>query len=84
MHILETENAYYYLLHCHHNTPFCTNLRNSVKTFVVDFESLSDSKEVETVSYGDSWCDDNKKNSILSASINYIKETKCFDCSLFD
>ena len=54
---------------------------NSVKTFVVDFESLSDSKKLEIVLYEDSRCDDNKNNSILSASINYITR---FDCSFFD
>ena len=48
---------------------------HSVKTFVVDFESLSDSKKLEIVLYGDSRCDDNKNNSTLSASINYIKKT---------
>ena len=81
---LETENTSHYLLHCHHNTPFCTYLTNNVKTFVVDFESLSDSKRVEILLYGDSRCDDNQNNSTLSAFINYIKKTKRFNCSLFD
>ena len=69
---LETENTSHYLLHCQHNTPFRTDLTISVKTFVVDFESLSDSKKVEMFLYGDSRCDDNQKDSILSASINNI------------
>ena len=64
--------------------PFPADLTNSVKTFVVDFESLSDSKKVEVLLYGDSRCDDNRNNSILSDSINHIKKTKRFDCSLFD
>ena len=81
---LETEDTSHYLLHCHHNTPFRTYRTNSVKTFVVDFESLSDSKKVEVLLYGDSRCDDNQNNSILSDSINHIKKTKRFDCSLFD
>ena len=34
---LETECTSYCLLHCHCNTPFCTDLTNSVKTFVLDF-----------------------------------------------
>ena len=79
----QTENTSHYLLHCHHNTPFRTALTNSVKTFIVDFVSLSDSKKVEILLYGDSQCDDNQNNSILSASLNYIKKTKGFDCSLF-
>ena len=73
---LETENTSQYLLHCHYHTLFYTDL--------VDFESLSDCKKVEILLYGDSRCNDNQSNSILSASINYIKKTKCFDCSLFD
>ena len=56
---------------------------NTVKTFVADFESLPGSKKVEILLYGDSWCNDNQNNFILSASINYIKKTKPFDCSLF-
>ena len=79
---LETENAY--LSHCHHNALFRTDLTNSVKTLVVDFESLSDSKKVEILLYGDSQCDDDKNNSTLSVSINRIKKTRRFDCSLFD
>ena len=51
---LETENISYYLLHCHHKTPFRIDLANSVKTFAVDFEPLSDSHRVEIPLYGDS------------------------------
>ena len=67
---------------CHHNTPSRTDLMNSFKTFLVNFESLSDNKKVEILLYGDSQCDDVQNYSILSASINYIKKTKRFDCSL--
>ena len=81
---LETENASLYLLHCHHNTPICTDLTNSVKALVIGFESLSDSKKVEILLYGDSRCDDNQNNYISLASIKYIKKTKRFYCSLFD
>ena len=71
-------------MYCHHNTPLRTDLKNSEKTRVVDCESLSESKKVKNFLYGDYWCDDNQNNSILLASINYIKKTKRFDCSLFD
>ena len=50
---LETGNSSHYLLHCHYNIPFRTDLTNSVKTFVVDFESLPGSKNVELLLYGD-------------------------------
>ena len=46
---LEAKNTSQCLLHSHPNTPFRIDLRNSVKTFVVGFESLSDSKKVEIV-----------------------------------
>ena len=46
---LETKNTSQYLLHSHPNIPFCIDLINSIKTFVVGFESLSDSKKVEIV-----------------------------------
>ena len=52
---LETENSCNYLLHCNHNIPFRIDLTNSVKTFVVDFESLPGSKTVSILLYGDSW-----------------------------
>ena len=69
---LEIENISHYLLHCRHNAPFRIDVTNSVKTFVVDFESLSDSKKVDILLYEDCQCDDNKNSPILSASINCI------------
>ena len=51
------------------------DLTSSVKTFVDDFKSLSDSKMIAILLYGDSQCEDNKNNSTLSASINYISKT---------
>ena len=80
---LETEKISHYLLHCDHNIAFRTDLTNSVETFVVNFESLSDCKKVEILLYGESRCDDNQNDSLLSASINYITKFKSFDCSLF-
>ena len=81
---LETENTSHYLLHCHHNTLLRIGLTNSVTTFVVVLESLSDSKKVEILLDGDSCCHNNKNNSILSASTNFIKKTRPFDSPLCD
>ena len=53
---------------------FRIDLTNSVKTFVVDFESLSDCKKVEILLYGDSRWDDNKNYSIFSAFINWLRK----------
>ena len=47
---LETRNGSHYLLHCHYNIPFRIDLTNSVKTFVVDFQSLPGNKNVEITS----------------------------------
>ena len=81
---LEPENASHYLLHFHHKTTLCIDLTNSVKRFVVDFESLSGCRKIEILLYEDFLWDENKNNSILSASINYIKKIKRFDSFLFD
>ena len=75
---LETENTSPYLLQCHNNTPFHTDLTNSIKTFSL---TLSPYQIVKKLKF---FRDNNKKNSILSASINYINKTKCFDYFLFD
>ena len=50
---LETRNSSHYLLHCYYNSPFRIDLTNSLKTFVVDFESLPGHKNVEILLYGD-------------------------------
>ena len=63
---------------------FVLILRIAVDDLAVDFESLSDNKKVEILLFGNSRCDDNKNNFMLSVSINYIKKTKRFDYFLFD
>ena len=80
---LEIENISNYLLHSHHKASFRIDVTNSVETFAVDFESLSNSKNVEILLYGDYPCDAKKNNSLLSASINHMNKTKRFDCSFF-
>ena len=57
-------------MHNFHNTPFLNDLPNSVNTFAVDFESLSNTKKIEFFLHGDSRCDDNQNNYILSTSVN--------------
>ena len=49
---LESRNSSHYLLHCHYNIPFRSDLTNSVKTFAVDFESLPGNKNVKILLYG--------------------------------
>ena len=82
---LKTENTCHSVLDYHHYSNFPIYLIKNVKSFVVDFEPVSDSKRVKILLCGDSRCNiDNKNNSILSAFVNYIEKTKHFDCSLFD
>ena len=50
---LETRNSSHYLLHCHYNIPFRTDLTNNGKNFHADFESLPGNKNVEILLYGD-------------------------------
>ena len=56
---------------------------NSKKSFVVDFESLLDSKKLEIVLCRDSWCNGNKYNSKLSAPVSSIKKTERLYSSVF-
>ena len=57
---LETGNSsHYLLLFCHYNIPFRIDLTNSAKNFVVDFEPLPGSKNVEILLYGDCRWDNN-------------------------
>ena len=81
--VLVLENISHYLLHCYHNTLFRIDFTKSSKIFIVDFESLSGNKKAQILLCEDSRYDDNKKNSVFSAFINYIRKTKRFDCSLF-
>ena len=73
---LKTENTCHSVLHYYHYSNFPIDLINNVKSFVVDFESVSDIKRVKILLYGDSRCNnDNKNNSILSAFVNSIEKT---------
>ena len=67
----------------HHFTSFLSDLMNSKKSFVVDFESLLDSKKLEIVLCRDSWCNGNKYNSKLSAPVSSIKKTERLYSSVF-
>ena len=61
---------------CLHPLGTCSIETNSVKAFAIDFESLSEKKFFEILLHGDSRCDDNQNNSILSASINLLRKLK--------
>ena len=44
---LEIEDTSYYLLHCQHFFNHCIDLINSVKSFIINFESMTDNKKRE-------------------------------------
>ena len=57
---------------------------NSVKSVLVNFESLSNNIKKEVVLYGDSRLDNNKNRLILEATLNYVKTYERFSGSLFE
>ena len=70
---LEAEDTLLYLLHFHHFNQHRLDLKNSVKSVLANFESLSDNIKKEILLYGDSRLDNNKNNFVLEATLNYIK-----------
>ena len=81
---LEIEDTSHYLLHCHHFSQCRTDLMNSVKSILENFESLSDNVQTDILLYGDSCLDGNKNKFILEATLTYIKSTDRFSGSIFD
>ena len=80
---LEAEDTLLYLLHFHHFNQHRLDLKNSVKSVLANFESLSDNIKKEILLYGDSRLDNNKNNFVLEATLNYIKISERFSGSLF-
>ena len=70
---LEIEDTSYYLLHCQHFSNHRIDLMDSVKSIVINFESMTDNRKRDILLYGDSRFDENKNQIILEATINYLK-----------
>ena len=77
---LEIEDTSHYLLHYHHFSQYRTDLMNSVKSILENFESLSGNVKKDGVSR----LDGNKNKFILKATLTYIKSTGRFSESIFD
>ena len=77
---LEIEDTSHYLLRCHHFSQYRTDLMNSVKSILENFESLSGNVKKDGVSR----LDGNKNKFILKATLIYIKSTGRFSGSIFD
>ena len=81
---LESEDTSHYLLQCHHFSQYSTDLMNSVKSILENFESLSDNVKKDILLYGDSRLDGNKNKIILEATLTYIKSTDRFSGPIFN
>ena len=57
---------------------------NSVKSLIINFETMTDNKKRDILLYGDSRFDENKNKIILGANINYLKNSERFSRSVFE
>ena len=57
---------------------------NSVKSVIINFESMIANTKRDILLYGDSSFDENKNKLILEANINYLKNSERFSGSFFD
>ena len=81
---LEIEDTSHYLLYCEHFPNHRIDLMNSVKSVIINFESMTDNRKRDILLYGDSRFDENKNKFILQATINYLKNSERFSGSLFE
>ena len=75
---LDIEDTTHYLLRCQHFSNHRYDLRNSVKSIITDFESLTDNNRIDILLYCDLQFDENKHKVILEATINYSKNSERF------
>ena len=57
---------------------------NSVKSVIINFESMTDNRKRDILLYGDSRFDENKNKIILEATMNCLKNSERFSGSLFE
>ena len=70
---LQIKDTSHYLLHCQHFSNHRIDLMNSVKSVIINFESMTDNRKRNILLYGDSRFDENKNKIILEVTINYLK-----------
>ena len=80
---LETESTDHFFLRCQSYVSFRTGLMNELSSISSGIISLRPSTLLEVVLYGDNMLSDNWSKQILTATINYIKNTQQFEQSLF-
>ena len=57
---------------------------NSVKSVIINFESMTDNRKQDILLYSDSHKNENKNKIISEASVNYLKNFERFSGSLFN
>ena len=80
---LEIEDTSHYLLHCQHFSNHRIDLMISVKSVIINFESMTNNRKQNILLYGDSRFDENKNKFILQTTIDYLKKSERFYRSLF-
>ena len=80
---LETECTDHFFLRCQKYVSFRTALMNELSSINSGIISLRPSALLEVILYGDKMLNDNSNKQILTATINYIKNTQRFEQSLF-
>ena len=81
--VLETESAHHFFLRCQNYVSFRTALMNELSSINCEIVSLRPSTLPEAILYGDNMLNDNSYHRMLTATINYIKNTQRFEQGLF-
>ena len=80
---LETEDTEHYFLRCQNNLSFCTILMNDLNNINTAIASLNSNDLHRVILYGDESFNKETICKILTASTKFIKDTNCFEKSLF-
>ena len=80
---LEIESTEYYFLCCHNYVTFGKILMNELNRINSKFNTLELDELVRTILYGDKHFDNDSNFKMLTATINFTKQTKRFEPALF-
>ena len=80
---LETESTDHFFLSCQNYISFRTFLMNESSSINCEIVSLRPSALLEVILYGGKMFNDKSNHRILTAAINYIKNTQRYEQSLF-
>ena len=80
---LKTEDTEHYLLHCQNNLSFRTTLMNDLNNINTAIATLYSNGVLRVILYGDKSFNKESNCKILTTSIKFIKDTQCFEKSLF-